>query len=437
MDISIKGASEHNLKNISTHIGDGLTVVTGVSGSGKTSLVFDTLYHEARRRLHDVIATGRPGNRQHQLTPAKVESITGIGPAVLVGQNVLNRNPLSTLASASGLHPFFRLLFTNYGTRYCRKCGTTLEVHTDDEIVELVQELAKKNSLQVYVPLIHNISGSHRTLLRQLTEQFSSNNLQVDGHTWQEQLLDPSRPHDIEVKLGDVEPGASTVEVREIIKKTAALGVHAVIARNKQSDTILANDAVCTTCGAWFDKLEAKYFHMGCPYCGGKGCSQCLDTGLHPEAINVRWDGLRLPELLSRTVHDVRTLFASTILPSTAQRLVNEITIRLNALEQVGLGYITLDRPSPTLSRGESQRVRLAVVLANRMEDMLHILDEPTIGLHPADVTRLLPAFRELAGPVLYVEHDRIAAAVADRVIDLGPGAGSEGGQIVFSGYAT
>ena len=434
MDIFIKGATEHNLKNISTHIGDGLTVVTGVSGSGKTSLVFDTLYHEARRRLHDVIATGRSGNWQYQLTPAKVESITGLGPAVLVGQNVLNRNPLSTLASASGLHPFFRLLFTNYGTRYCDKCGTALKVHTDDEIVELVQDMAEKSPLHVFVPLIRSVRGSHRTLLHQLTEQFGNDNLHVDGRAWQQQKLDPSKPHDIEVNLGDVEPGSSSVEVREIMKKAAALGVHAVIARNEQSDTTLANAPVCATCGTWFGKLETKYFHMGCPYCNGRGCFQCLDTGLHPEAINVRWEGLRLPELLSKTVHDVRTLFASTILPSTAQRLLKEIMLRLDALEQVGLGYITLDRSSPTLSRGESQRVRLAIVLANRIEDMLHILDEPTIGLHPADVTRLLPAFRELAGPVVYVEHDRMAAAIADRVIDLGPGACSNGGEIVFSG---
>ncbi|HEY95128.1 MAG TPA: ATP-binding cassette domain-containing protein [Dehalococcoidia bacterium] len=434
MDISIKGASEHNLKNIDTHIGDGLTVVTGVSGSGKTSLVFDTLYHEARRRLHNVIASGRPGNWQHQLTPAKVESITGIGPAVLVGQNVLNRNPLSTLASASGLHPFFRLLFTNYGIRHCHKCGTALHVSTDDEIIEILQELVKKNSLLVYVPLVRNIYGSHRTLLQQLVEQFGNDNLYVDGHIWQQQLLDSSKPHDIEVNIGYVDPDASSVAVREIMKKTAALGVHALIIRNGQSDITLANAPVCTTCGTWFEKLETKYFHMGCPYCNGKGCSQCLDSGLHPEGINVQWNGLRLPELLSRTVHDARNLFMRTTLPSTAERLLKEIMVRLNTLERVGLDYISLDRSSPTLSRGESQRVRLAVALANRIEDMLHILDEPTIGLHPADVARLLPAFRELVGPVVYVEHDRIAAAVADQVIDLGPGAGSEGGQIVFSG---
>lgn len=434
MDISIKGASEHNLKKIDAHIGDGLTVVTGVSGSGKTSLVFDTLYHEARRRLYDIIATGRPGNRQHQLTPAKVEAITGLGPAVLVGQNVLNRNPLSTLASASGLHPFFRLLFTNYGTRHCHKCGAALKVRTDNEIVELLQELAEKNTHQVYVPLIRNIRGSHRTLLRQLTEQFGNDNLQVDGHTWQQQMLDPSDTHDIEVILGDVKTGASSVVVREIIKKAATLGSHAIIARNKESDITLANAPVCTSCGTWFSNLETKYFHMACPYCSGKGCSQCLNSGLHPEAIYVQWEGLRFPELLSKTVQDTQNLFVSAVLPSTARRLHKEITVRLNALERVGLGYIALNRPSPTLSRGESQRVRLAVVLANRIEDMLHILDEPTIGLHPADVARLLPAFRELAGPVVYVEHDRIAAAMADQVIDLGPGAGTEGGQIVFAG---
>ena len=173
---------------------------------------------------------------------------------------------------------------------------------------------------------------------------------------------------------------------------------------------------------------------MMCPYCNGEGCAQCLDSGLHPEAINVQWNGISLPDLLSMTVHDVQGLFTRTKLPSTARRLLKEIIVRLNALDLVGLGYINLDRSSPTLSRGESQRVRLAVVLANRIEDMLHILDEPTIGQHPADVSRLLPAFRELAGPVVYVEHDRIAAAVADQVIDLGPGAGTEGGRIVFSG---
>jgi len=130
MDVRIRGATEHNLKNVDVQFGEGLTVVTGVSGSGKTSLVFDTLYHEAHRRFLDVFLYGRSGQR---LAPAKVESITGLGPTIAVGQNLLNRNPLSTLASASGLHPFFRLLYANYGVRHCLQCGVLLHVLTEDE----------------------------------------------------------------------------------------------------------------------------------------------------------------------------------------------------------------------------------------------------------------------------------------------------------------
>ena len=172
MDIRVQGASEHNLKGIDVHIGDGLTVITGVSGSGKTSLVFDTLYHEAQRRLLDVISTGRSADRRSQLAPAKVTAITGLGPAVLVGQNILNRNPLSTLATASGLHPFLRLLYTNFGIRHCPVCAATLSVLTEDEMLERLLGLTKKNPLGMYIPLLHGIYGSHRTLLQLLTEQF-------------------------------------------------------------------------------------------------------------------------------------------------------------------------------------------------------------------------------------------------------------------------
>ena len=140
MDIRIKGASENNLKNVDVRFRDGLTVVTGVSGSGKTSLVFDTLHHEAHRRFLDVLLYGRSGQR---LAPAKVETITGLGPTIAVGQNLLNRNPLSTLASASGLHPFFRLLYSNYGVRHCLQCGSPLNVLTEDEIVERLASLSK------------------------------------------------------------------------------------------------------------------------------------------------------------------------------------------------------------------------------------------------------------------------------------------------------
>ena len=130
---------------------------------------------------------------------------------------------------------------------------------------------------------------------------------------------------------------------------------------------------------------------MGCDLCGG--------IGLHPQASTVRWHGLLFPDLLKHSVTDARLFLDEAKLPSSASRLKKEIEKRLEALERVGLGYISLNRPSPTLSRGESQRVRLAVALTSQLEDILHVLDEPTIGQHPHDVARFIPVFRELAGP--------------------------------------
>ncbi len=436
MDIRIRGAAVHNLKSVDVQIGDGLTVVTGVSGSGKTSLVFDTLYHEARRRFLDIYLIGRSSYRSatHRLAPAQVESITGLGPAIAVGQNLLNRNPLSTLATASGLHPFLRLLYTNYGVRHCPKCKTSLNVLSEDEIVEQLKALAKQHPCQVFAPLLHAVLGSHQTLLAILAKEFGPEAILVDGKPWKTQPLKPKTPHNLDVKIGEIDSSTPVVKIREIVQRGLALGAQAIAIHDKEGETRFSRSPVCARCGTCFGELKPTHFNRSCPYCKGKGCARCDQTGLHPTVAYVRWKGFRLPELLSHTVESVQKIFATADLPSSAKRLKSEITRRLDALNRVGLGYLSLDRSSPTLSRGESQRVRLAITLTSRLEDMLHVLDEPTIGQHPADVARFLPAFRDLAGPVVFVEHDRVAAAAADQAIDLGPGAGKEGGEVTFSG---
>jgi excinuclease ABC subunit A len=429
--IRIQHASEHNLREVDVEFGDGLTVVTGVSGSGKTSLVFDTLFHEARRRLLETLSLGAHSRR---LSPARVESITGLGPAVAVGQNLLNRNPASTLATASGLHPFLRLLYTHYGERRCAHCGSALVTSSDDEVVERLTALAAHSKLEVYAPLVRAIAGSHRTLIQLLTAQFGAPSLRVDGQPWHERLLDAQQTHTIEVRVVRLRRSAPLGVARQALEEVQALGALSLIAKTPDTEYSLSFAPVCAQCGTWFSNLIPTHFHTVCPHCGGKGCSHCDATGLHPEAAAVRFLGLRLPELLALSVARVSTLMHQADLPSTAARLRAEVTRRLDTLSQVGLGYLTLDRTAPTLSRGEAQRVRLAVALTSRLEDMLHVLDEPTIGLHPADVSRLLPVFRQLGGPVVYVEHDRVAAAEADAALDIGPGAGSAGGQAVFSG---
>jgi len=431
LEIKIRGARENNLKGCSVDIGDGLTVVTGISGSGKTSLIFDSLYREARRRFLEVFNAGRYAAR---LTPAKVDSIIGIGPSIAVGQNLLNRNPLSTLASASGLHPFLRLLYARFGVRYCSSCGELLSIRTDDEILESILTLARRGSTKISAPLVRGTKGSHATLLKLLSKQFGRQYLLVDEKPWDGRRLDAKLDHDIEVIVGEVSKKSSRRIVHETMQKVVALGANTVFARTGERKLALSRTRECNQCGTWFEELEPKHFRMRCDHCEGQGCEICGDTGLSAEASMIKWQGYNFAELLSLSVDDVGSLFETVEMPSTANRLKMEVEKRISALQTMSLGYIQLNRPSPSLSRGESQRVRLAISLAGQLEDMVHLLDEPSIGQHPSDVQNLLPAFQRLPGPVVYVEHDRVAAASADRAIDIGPGAGEDGGEIVFEG---
>lgn len=430
MKIKVRGAREHNLKNLSIDLGDGLTVVTGVSGSGKTSLIFDTVYNEARRRFLDVYNMGRATSR---LASSDVDSITGIGPTIAVEQNLLNRNPNSTLASASGMHPFLRILFARFGVRHCHVCGSQFSKLTEDEIVEQVQKSLKKEAIALRAILVRRSKGSHRTLLALLRQEFEASDVLVNGSPVISDL-DSSSEYDIEVVVARFSSKVQIGDLRAAVNKAAALGSGAISVRGKEARMEYALSNQCTECGTYFGDLEPKHFNRSCNSCNGTGCDDCNQTGLYPQAASVTLDGLRFTDILELSVDDLKILLTSLALPRTAARLRTEIERRLVALQDVGLGYIELNRPSPSLSRGESQRVRLAISLTSRLEDIVHLLDEPTIGQHPKDTERILPAFRNLPGPVIYVEHDSIAAAHADLAVDLGPGAGINGGEIVYSG---
>jgi excinuclease ABC subunit A len=201
--IRVTGARENNLRDVDVEFGDGLTVVTGVSGSGKTSLVFETIYHEARRRFQDVYEFGRTSQR---FNPANVDEITGLGPVVAVGQNLLNRNPNSTLATASGLHPFLRLLYARFGVRMCKKCGELLSVQTVEEIVNSIGSKAQRIS----IPLLIESLGSHKALLGMLAKEFGDENIRVDGEKYKGKRLDPSQNHSIELILSELESSSQS-----------------------------------------------------------------------------------------------------------------------------------------------------------------------------------------------------------------------------------
>ena len=415
MGVRVKGARENNLKSVDVDFNPGLTVVTGVSGSGKTSLVFDTLYHEARRRFEEVFQFGSLAER---LSPAHVDSITGLGPAVAVGQNLLNRNPNSTLATASGLHPFLRLLYARFGSRTCPVCGEPFSLLTEDEIISQITHINSDTSVSLLAPLLRDAFGSHRSLLNFLEKEFGANRVIVDDQQYLREKLKPKERHSITLRLANLDQGSPKNVIREKVEEISSLGVTNLIVETHKERFSFSTARVCSICGTWFQELQPKDFHNP---------SDATVSG-------VAWKGQTMAELLSMDIDSAYKFFVESTLNYRAERLYDEITKRLVSLKCVGLGYISLDRPSPTLSRGESQRVRIAVSLTSGLEDVLHILDEPTIGQHPHDVSSLVSAFRMLKGPVIYVEHDRVAAALADYAVDLGPGAGAQGGEVVFKG---
>jgi excinuclease ABC subunit A len=413
-ELRVEGATEHNLRDVDVAFGAGVTAVVGVSGSGKSSLVFDTVYHEARRRFLETLSLGSPALR---LRPARVRDVVGLRPAVAVGQNVVNRNPHSTVATAAGIHPFLRVLYARFGQRHCGACGVDATIATLDAQVALLRQAAARSKVAVIAPLVRAAEGSHTRLLATLSERFDR--LIVDGEEWTGAALDPDRRHDLAVHLGTAHPGDSITRLRRLLESAAALGAAQVTlhADGDVTGCTLSRAPLCPGCGTRLPSARPTDFRTGAP-----------------QADSYRLAGLPLPALLRLDVAAAEEVLATAELPPAAGRALEQVRRRLRALVRLGLGYLPLQRPSPTLSRGEAQRLRLAVILANDIEDLLHVVDEPTIGLDPAGVRRLLTELGRLRGPVLLVEHDRAAVAAADHVIELGPGAGPHGGQVVFEG---
>ena len=418
MSIHVVGAAEHNLRRISVDIPDGVTAVTGVSGSGKSSLVFDTLHHEAARRLAELHRIA-PAHTVRQ--PAKVDLISGIRPAIAVAQNVVNRNPNSTVATASGIHPFLRLLFARFGVRECRECGA---------LVSGDHSVPRGSDATVQAVLVPRARGSHATLLGLLHEDPAIETVLVDGSPHKAGAsIDSDAPHRVAIV-----PAFRRTDAGEQIAAARQMGALVVdVAWSDGSRTSVPLAELCTACGSRIEPLEPQVFHASCPYCGGDGCTTCDQTGNHPLAQSVRFAGYRFRDFLGCSLDEIDRLLRSELRHGPGEKLIGEIAERVDSLRSLGLGYLTLDRPSPSLSRGEAQRLRLAVCLKSRLR-LLHVLDEPTIGLHPSDTATLMRALRRLNGPVVLVEHDPEAVAMSDHVVDLGPGGGSDGGAVTFTG---
>lgn len=485
--IAIHGAREHNLKNISVSIPRGqFVVVTGVSGSGKSTLAFDLLFAEGQRRFLDSMNVYA---RQfvEQLARPEVDLITGIPPSVSIEQRQSRGGGKSTVATVTEVYHFLRLLFARLGTQYCPKCQCAVQTQTRDQVgLRLAEEMKKRGDLLLLAPVVKNRKGFH-TDVGVWAAKHGFSEVRADGKmypTSQPLRLDRFREHDVEIVVGRLDrrrspTAAERATARQLIDAALDLGHGTVYALgNDRQTTVHSTERSCPNCGDSFAPLDPKMFSYNsargwCPICRGFGETFYLpdvDRGARAEAIEESWfewqegereicpgcQGTRLNAIAravrlggKSTIIDISNAPVDEALvwcerlrlkgreADIARDILPEIRERLKFLREVGLGYLQLGRGATTLSGGESQRIRLAAQLGSNLSGVLYILDEPTIGLHARDNEKLLHALELLksrGNSLLVVEHDEETMRRADHIIDLGPGAGINGGQVVASG---
>ena len=553
--ITVRGARQHNLRDISVTIPrNTLTVVTGLSGSGKSSLAFDTIYAEGQRRYVETLSAYA---RQFldQIERPDVDSIEGLSPAISIEQKTTSRSPRSTVGTITEIYDYLRLLYASVGVPHCPRCGRQISRQSAEQIVERILALAPGERVTIYAPVVRGRKGEFKDLLDKLDQQ--GFRARVDG-----QIVDLAEPpalekrknHTIEavVYRAVLKPGIQKA-LAESVEKALQMANGLVLVATQKDEQLYSSSMACPDCGLDIPKLEPRSFSFNstygaCPECHGLGsiydfdpakiiadwskplldgglgpgsgsqylirlinlaaqkykidlklpfeqlpfkhqeillvgppqseaprtgfhgilaylrdsleearsdtyrewmmqymsaseCPVCHGQRLRPESLAVKIDGMSIADFtalsMERALERARAIAFTAREALIAERLRKEIVERLQFLNAVGLSYLSLNRSAATLSGGEGQRIRLATQIGSRLRGVLYVLDEPSIGLHQRDNQRLIHALeslRDLGNTVLVVEHDEETIRHADYVLDLGPGAGRLGGQLVAEG---
>jgi excinuclease ABC subunit A len=486
--IVIRGAREHNLKNVSVDIPtQKFVVITGPSGSGKSSLAFDTLFAEGQRRyMESLSAYAR--QFMEQLSKPDVDWIDGLSPAISIEQKTISSHPRSTVGTVTSIYDFVRLLYARVGQIRDPDSGETLRALDEDEIIRKVKKLGQEGDrLHLYASVVRGKKGEY---LREFEQwrRMGFSKVRIDGKI--HDLFDPilinrNSHHDIEILLDSIQIGKPDVEQRlkdamKVCDKVAE-GWLKVIHKDTLAEQLFGKKVALASTGRSFPDLEPRLFSFNSPYgmcktCKGLGliegpteqiltkkasrssneddegdelseeetmitCPDCKGARLNPDALSVSFEGKNVADFCDQSASECLEWLRShkNVLENpVAIRLVDEITERLSFLENVGVGYLSLSRRSSTLSGGEAQRIRLATQLGTQLSGVLYVLDEPSIGLHPKDHKKLLSSLkglRDLGNSVIVVEHDEETMLEADHLIELGPGAGIHGGVIVAQGH--
>ena len=490
--LSVKGARTHNLKDISVDMPRGaMTVITGLSGSGKSSLAFDTIFAEGQRRYVESLSAYA---RQflNQMAKPDVDEITGLSPAISIDQKSRSNNPRSTVATVTEIYDYLRVLYARAGQPYCVHHDVPIVRLSKEEMIKMVfarvEQKRKglpadgaqvmgvavdKSAVTIYAPVVVGRKGEYYQLLYDLLAK-GYEKVVIDGkqQSLREKIvLDRNRRHSIDALVDSIfvsEFARSTQGARERLSEALELAL-------KQADGLvkiqhadgtvetLSSKFICPDDGASFPEVEPRLFSFNspygaCPSCNGLGtatlfseevCPVCEGKRLRPEALRVflksKKDttlGKSIVDFTDMSIREAKefvdTIELSEMKEDIAAPILKEIDSRLTFMLNVGLDYLTLNRSAATLSGGEAQRIRLASQLGSGLTGALYVLDEPTIGLHQRDNDRLIKTLltlKELGNTIVVVEHDEDTIYSADYLVDIGPGAGVHGGSVVASGW--
>ncbi len=460
-EITVSSANEHNLKNISLKIPrNAITVITGISGSGKSSLAFDTIYAEGNRRYVESMSSYV---RQFVdiIKKPDVENIEGLSPSLAINQKTISNNPRSTVGTITEVYDYLRLLYAKVGEPFCNRCGKPISPKTPDEISNEYCNLKDGTKLTILSPIVRGKKGEYSKLMQKLLgDGFTK--IYIDGkkHELENEIkIDKNKAHTIELLVDKIVVNRTCgPRLSESISLAMKLSAGVVKIQKDDKDSYIISDKYsCIDCETSYSDIEPRLFSFNspygaCPECGGLGvitkedetsytCKECNGTRLKKEALSIKIDGKSIHDLSCVGMSNLKDVLLSLKIGGNKEiisnKIIKEITERLDFINNVGLGYLTLSRRSNSLSGGEAQRVRLATQLGSGLTGVIYVLDEPSIGLHPSDNQKLLDSLVKLktkGNTVIIVEHDEDTIRCADHIIDFGPGAGVYGGKIVAQG---
>jgi excinuclease ABC subunit A len=466
-EIRIKGAAQHNLKHIDVSLPrNKLIVVTGPSGSGKSSLAFDTIFAEGQRRYIECLSAYARQFIDQMEKPA-VESVEGISPSISIDQKTISTNPRSTVGTITEVYDLFRLLFARVGTPHCPSCGRVVSSQTPEEILARIAESASGEKVRIFAPVVKGRKGEYQRLFERLRKK-GFLRVRVNGalRGLEDDIpLEKNRKHTIEVLVDTIKVGPDAERrLRAAVDKALEVSDGEVLVVGEAGrERFFSLTLLCPYCEVSLAELEPRNFSFNspygaCPKCHGLGhetthnewgeveltdavCPDCGGARLKKESLSVMVGGRNIHEAGELSIRDLLAACAKLEFPVSetlvAGKILKEISSRLAIIEELGMSYLQLNRTTASLSGGEAQRVRLAAQVGSRLRGVLYVLDEPTIGLHQRDNGRLIGLLRTLrdeGNSIIVVEHDEQTIRAADYILDLGPGAGESGGFTVAEG---